>query len=335
MSSRIRRMPNTNHDDVETRGSERDQLHFALRKVQRHPAFLATKDSLRFARQLVPNIWRLATYRRRALPSIVIVGAQKAGTTQLYANLVRHPQLFGGTRKELHYFSKHSRWPRAWYQSRFPLQSHLDSVSGICLEASPSYMPSAKAIRRMHVLLPNSLVIAVLRDPVARAFSHYQHEKTRRRETRSFPIAVDESLQQNSRFTPEFGGATSAGDQPLTNYVARGYYALQLESIFEFYPRERVVIIDSADLFADTNAVCQAIFKRIGLDPIEIRSEKIYNRGYYRETIDPVAAQRLREHYLPYDELLCELLGRRFGWMNTIESVPQHPISLQSDRQAA
>ena len=96
---------------------------------------------------------------------------------------------------------------------------------------------------------------------------------------------------------------------------ARGYYALQLELIYELYPRERVLVVDSAELFANTAAVCQRLFDFIGVAPFKVQTTKVYNRGYYKETIDPLVAEQLRDHYRPYDEMLAELTGRSFRWM--------------------
>lgn len=299
----------------------RDELHAKLRTFQRHPAYLLCKDGARFVRQLVPNCVRLASYRRRALPSVVIVGAQKAGTTQLFANLIRHPRVFGGVRKELHYFSKHPNWPAAWYQSRFPLRSRLEEAGGLCLEASPSYLPSPDAIRRIRRMLPDALLVVVLRDPVARAFSHYQHDKARRRQSRSFADVVAEGIDRNRDLRPTLNQTI---DRPLLDYVARGYYALQLGVVLSEFPREQVEVIDSGDLFADTNGVCRRLFARLGLEAIDLRTDKIFNRGYYRETIDPSAAEGLREHYRPHDEFLGELLGRRFSWFPAVSTTPRN-----------
>ena len=57
------------------------------------------------------------------------------------------------------------------------------------------------------------------------------------------------------------------------------------------------------------------VFEFIGVEPFEVHPEKVYNRGYYSEKIAPEMAELLREHYRPYDDLLAELVGRRFSWM--------------------
>jgi hypothetical protein len=182
------------------------------------------------------------------------------------------------------------------------------------LDASPSYLPTPAALRKMHLVLPDARVIAVLRDPVARAFSHYQHYKTRRLESRSIEQAVEDELRQKA-FPPQFGVALRPDAAALLGYVARGYYALQLELLFALYPPTRVLIVDSADLFADTGRVCQDVFTFLGLEHFAVRPTKVYNRGYYQEKVDPLVADRLRQHYRAYDEMLTQLIGRPFGWM--------------------
>jgi hypothetical protein len=73
--------------------------------------------------------------------------------------------------------------------------------------------------------------------------------------------------------------------------------------------------LDSADLFGDTNLTCQRVFDFLGLEHFDIELTKIYNRGYYKERIDPLVAERLREHFRPYDARLSEFVGRSFRWM--------------------
>ena len=241
--------------------------------------------------------------------------AQKAGTTQLYAGLTRHPRCFSGATKELHYFTKHGDRPLGWYRSQFPLASTVARAGGLCLEATPSYLPTPDALRKMSDALPDVKVIVLLRDPVARAFSHYQHYKSRRLESRTFARVVRDALKRRE-YLPERGAALRPGAVPLLDYVYRGYYALQLEVVFAQFPRERVLVVDSTDLFDDTNRVCQQAFDFLGLERHDVSTKKIHNRGYYRDMVDPALVMQLREHYLPHDELLVEITGRRFRWMD-------------------
>lgn len=300
---------------------EQVTLRSRIRAFSRLPVVRKTKNNLRTLRQLGPRAWRTATSSQRALPNLVIVGAQKAGTTQLYASMVQHPACFGGITKEVQYFSKQPHRSLAWYRSHFVLQRKLQAVRGICIEASPSYFPSPDALQRMHRVMPDARVVVLLRDPVARAFSHYQHYKTRQVEARPFAVAVDEILRERP--------AVVAGDwfrhacpELLYDYVARGYYALQLEELWRLYRPEQTLVLDSADLFDDTDQVTQQVFEFAGLRRYPVPPKKVYNRGHYRERIDPVVAERLREHYRPHDERLMRLLGRPLRWMRE-DAIPR------------
>ncbi len=291
-----------------------NSLRFYARRFQRHPVVEHVKRPLRAVKSFLPSLWRLGTHQLRELPSVVMVGAQKAGTTQLYAYLLNHPRIFCAWRKEVSYFSKHAERSVAWYRSHFPLTRRVAAVRGHTLDASPSYLPTPAALRKMRDVLPHARIIVALRDPVSRAFSHYQHYKTRGQETRSFAQAVDDELRRNE-IPPRSGTALAPNAPPLLGYVARGYYAVQLELLLALYVPERVLVIDSADLFADTNSVCQRAFQFLELEPVAFEISKVYNRGYYKETIDLRVAERLRSHYQPYDAMLAQLTGRQFRWM--------------------
>jgi hypothetical protein len=295
--------------------SRSERLRFHARKLQRHPALRRWKQSVRAVTSLVPSTWRRMTQPFRELPSAIIVGAQKAGTTQLYSYLTTHPRVFPASCKEVNYFSLHAERPVEWYRAQFPFTRRVAAVGGQAIEASPSYLPNPAAMRRMHAVLPNARIIALVRDPVARAFSHYQHAKARGRETRTFEQAVQDELRQNA-FPPRLGIALRAEAPPMLGYVARGYYAPQLELVLALFGRKRVLILDSADLFADTAGTCQRVFEFLRLNRHDVQPGKVYNRGYYQEKIDPTTAQRLREHYRPYDTLLVQLVGQSFRWMH-------------------
>ena len=300
-------------------GSFRDVMRYYGRKIKRRPIYRAWHQSSRRVKRFVPLMWRLATHEFRQLPSAVVVGTMKGGTTQLFAHLIKHPRLLAPCNKEIDYFSRHVDKSLAWYRSRFPLRHRLKAVNGHTLEASPSYLCSPWAIAKMHAVLPQARIIAVLRDPVSRAFSHYQHAKTRHMEQRSFHQAVDDELRQHV-VPAELGVALRPGAPNFWGYVGRGYYAVQLEPLLKLYPRGQLLILDSADLFADTNAACQRVFAFLGVEPFDVQPSKVYNRGYYKEKIDPAAAQRLREHYRPHNELLVELTGQHFGWLEPRKS---------------
>jgi hypothetical protein len=295
-------------------------LRVFVRRLKRHPAYRVWKMPFDLVKDSVTGSWRIATNSVRHLPTTVIVGAQKAGTTQLYAYMVKHPRCYGAAEKEVDYFSKRPNRPVAWYRSRFPWRRRVWWRQGQVIEASPSYLATPSALRKMQKVLPGARIVVILRDPVSRAFSHYQHKKTRHLESRSFAEVVEEEIRA-SAFPPKWGTALADDAKPMLGYVARGYYALQLEQLYKLYRRNRVLVLDSGNLFADTAAVCNRVFDYMGLEDFDVEPGKVYNRGFYKEQIDPGVAARLREHYRPYDEMLAEILPQPCGWMMAQEAV--------------
>lgn len=300
-----------------------DSFRVFWRRVKRHPAYRVCKAPGDLVKNFLPNVWRRSTQHFRHLPTTLIVGAQKAGTTQLYSYLVTHPCCFGAAEKEVDYFSKHAERSVQWYRSRFPLSFWVTRKLGQVMEASPSYIATPSALRKMKEVVPKARIIVILRDPVARAFSHYQHRKTRHLEPRSFAECVAEELRADD-FPAKLGVALHPNAAKMWGYVSRGYYALQIELLLKLFARNKVLVLDSARLFQDTTATCQRVFDFMGLDDFQVQPTKIFNRGYYHEKIDAKVAEQLREHYRPYDDLLVSLLGTQLGWMNgELRQVPK------------
>jgi hypothetical protein len=293
---------------------DEQSLRMFARRLKQHPAYNALKPSLDAATNALPLVLRMATNRLRHLPTTVIVGAKRAGTRRLYGSLLQHPRCFAGVEKDIDYFSERADRSLSWYRSRFPLRRRVLRRGGHVLEVSPSYLPTPIALRKMKVVLPKTRVVVLLRDPVSRAFAHYQHEKAWCKESRSFGDAVAEELRNNA-FPARPGVALAEDAKPMLGYVSRGYYALQLELLLKVYPRNRVIVIDSESMNEDIGAVCERVFDFMGLDSFTVEPDDAGSREFSQERIDPRVADRLREHYRPYDEMLQELLGQSFSWM--------------------
>src|SRR5215470_750369 len=129
---------------------------------------------------------RRATASARALPDFLIIGAQKAGTTSLYAYLTAHRDVRPAGRKEVHYFdlgfTAGAELGEGWYRSMFPLRARL-ALDGRRTgrpvrtgEASPYYLFHPAAPQRAAALVPEARLLVLVRDPVERAWSHYRHE---------------------------------------------------------------------------------------------------------------------------------------------------------------
>ncbi len=167
------------------------------------------------------------------LPNFVVIGAMRSGSTSLYKYLQAHPDVFM-PRKEIHFFDR--KWDRglAWYESRFEDHAGQPAIG----EATPTYLAEPAALDRMVSTIPEARLIAVLRDPVDRAYSHYWMEHARGREPRSFEQAVHDEL----------AGRAGPGRARTADYLARGEYVRQLADVTSRYSRSRLHVVLFDDL---------------------------------------------------------------------------------------
>src|SRR5213078_3047078 len=116
-----------------------------------------------------------------ALPNLVVIGAQKCGTSGLHYYLSLHPEVSMSRPKELNYFIEERNWPRGvdWYRR------HFDPRARVRGESSPNYTayPQHEGVpKRMHSLLPDARLIYLVRDPLERIAAHWVHNYAKRRE---------------------------------------------------------------------------------------------------------------------------------------------------------
>jgi hypothetical protein len=239
------------------------------------------------------GVWRRATSRVRKLPDFIIIGAQRSGTSTLYEHIIRHPNVRSAFRKEVHYFDRHYERGLAWYRAWFP-------VHGFTGEASPSYLFVPEIPERVVAILPRVKLIAILRNPIDRAYSAYNRNVRLRRETRPFSEAIA-------------GGPTL----PF-KYLERGRYAEQLECWFKYYEREQLLVLSAEKFFADAPSVLGEVFKFLGLpswdgdETVKNWVAKQYNYSY--DDMDAAMRAKLADYFRPHNERLHRLLGEKFGW---------------------
>ncbi|GMU77526.1 MAG: hypothetical protein AMXMBFR46_03260 [Acidimicrobiia bacterium] len=252
----------------------------------------------------------------RALPDFVIVGAQKAGTTTLYTQLVAHPSVLAALRKEVHFFD---RTPRAlaWYRAFFPHRARIASVqrrtgAGVTGEATPFYLCHPAVPARLAAVVPDVRVIAVLRDPVARAISGYHHVRRWGRETRPIEVALDPGAEEVPA-SPDDAAWYDSPTSPLRvrGYLARGRYAEQLDRWYARFPREQVLVLETGDL---TSGVALArSLAHLGIAPTDGPPAADRNVGAYSPPASSLEST-LRDYFRPHNERLFALLGTAYPW---------------------
>lgn len=245
-------------------------------------------------------------------PSFLIIGAQKSGTTSLYANLVQHPQIVTAKKKEIHFFDNKYERGMDWYASRFPPVGRFEGL--ITGEATPRYLFLPHVPQRVRRDLPDVKLIVILRNPVDRAYSHYYHNFRKNRLQGSF----EDALQQSEDFEKQRSGNSSmafwSGDRcSFDSYLARGMYAEQLERWFEFFPRERFLILKSDDFFRSPGSILSQIHAFLGVPPFQC-PRYIRQNSYTYRPMNPATRTWLEEYFRPHNQRLYKLLGTDFQW---------------------
>jgi hypothetical protein len=266
---------------------------------------------------------RLASAERCLLPNTIILGAQKAGTTTLFDCLARQPGVLTSCIKEVHFFDLGVSRRIDWYRAHFPLEKEAmalreQGLEPIVLEASPYYLFHPAVPQRVASILPDARFIVLLREPVARAWSHYWHERTRGYEWRSPEVAF---VREEERVKGE-------AERLLANphyysyrhrhfsYLGRSRYAEQLRRWFEWLPREQFLILKAEDVFGTASRGMHRVREFLGLPAESIdgaASSNPRNVGSYVEMpsrLREMVASRLEQ---PNAELRA-LLGLEFAW---------------------
>jgi Sulfotransferase domain len=262
------------------------------------------------------------TSRFRLLPDYLIIGAQRAGTTSLYKYLVQHPGVgaaFLG--KGAHFFdtgfardldSYRAHFPTRTYKWYVQVRHRLELVTG---EASPYYLAHPQAPHRIAEALPQVKLIVLLRDPVERAHSHYQHEVARGFETLGFEEAIDEEARrlagevERMRADPSYN---SFSYQHHT-YLTRGRYAEQLETWYSLFPKRQFLVLASEEFFADPDRTFRRVLEFLGLPPVSLPRYERFNPHRYEDMREDTR-RRLVEYFAEPNEHLYELQGVDFGW---------------------
>lgn len=258
----------------------------------------------------------------RVLPDFLVIGAPKCGTTSLYGYLAQHPSVLPALGKEVRFFDQFRHRPLRWYRGHFPTRWAVRragrEVGGRVLtgEATPTYLMSPVAPGRAHAVVPEAKLIALLRNPVDRAYSNYQMEVRHGTETLSFEEALDceEERLRDERVEVYEDGARFKFTELHFSYQKQGIYVEQLKRWLEYYRRDQLLVLDSVLLFTEPAECYARILDFLGLPPYELGSFPVLYQGIYRDTMRPETRERLLEYYRPYNEELFELLGMGFEW---------------------
>jgi hypothetical protein len=229
------------------------------------------------------------------IPNFLVIGAEKSGTTWLYDRLRRHPDVFMPKVKEIHYFNKQNsnHQPRRsyekhdfeWYEDHFRERERESAVG----EATPMYLCDEQAPERIRNHLPNVRLVASLRYPTDRAYSHYWMARGKDHTMSSFEEIVE-------RRSPRF--------------IERGLYGKQLERYLSHFDRSQIRVLVHEELFANPtrhlNALCAFL---------EVEDTFYRDQDWITEAVNPSSTVR--------SSVLQQMIGTAAKWMRDREGFRQ------------
>ncbi|MEQ6902474.1 sulfotransferase [Nocardioides sp. YIM 152588] len=264
-----------------------------------------------------------ATAERRQLPSFIMVGAQRCGTTSLFRALMSHPLIHSANyHKGVNYFDVNYDRPFSWYQGHFPttsvLRRRVKGTDGdpVTFEASGYYLFHPCAPERIAHHLPDVKIVAMLRDPVERAYSAWKHELARGYETEPFEDALDledqrlEGVVERMEADPDVQSFSHRHHA----YVRRGHYAEQLQRMQRYLPAEQFHVVDSESFFTEPESTYGALLDFLGMPAAMPEKFDRWN-GRPSSPMPEETRSRLRAHFADHDEALAAMIGRTPAWL--------------------
>jgi len=265
------------------------------------------------------------------MPNFLVIGAMKSGTTALYYYLEQHPEIYMSPVKEPNFFSSQEQENAADTVTDIGAYQHLfRGASGekAIGEASHSYLYEPRAAAEIRRYIPEARLIAILRNPINRAYSHFLHM------VRSGAEPVDDFAQA---LREEKVGIRR--ERTFQDYIGRGLYYEQLERYFGIFPREQVRVYLYEDLSDAPVRTVQDAFRFLEVDdsfvPDVSLRRNVSGQPKYR-TLDGLLRRQSRIKHAAKIYLPARLrwrLSRAFDDLKTRNLVGPPPLQSEVRRQ--
>lgn len=267
-----------------------------------------------------------ATAFARPTPDFLIIGTKRGGTTSLFNYLLMHPGVLGlfpqlRGRKSTDYFYKELQRGDPWYRSHFHTRARRAQLGRrlgyppVTGEASPYYVWDPRVAERVSRTAPHVKAILLVRDPVERAWSHYQERRMNGVEPLSFQDALDaEAVRTEGELDRMLAEPSYYGEaHDWYSYRARGVYLPQIRNWLTSFPSEQLLVVRSEDMYADVQAVVDDVSDFLGLPHHPLPATRTFNASP-RSTMPERARAELAAYFAPHNRALEEYLGRPLSW---------------------
>jgi len=241
-------------------------------------------------------------------PQCLVIGAQKSGTSAFAKFLSKHPDVCNNF-NEIDFFNFHFSNGADWYETVLGQRGR----NRFSLDKSPNYMFFPKVPERVHALYPDVKIIAILRNPVDRAYSNYQMMKR----NKSIPTTFEEELAREEKLISN--DQEEYAEDPTSfwckhhpfAYKSRGIYVEQLKRWLDYFPREQILVFSFEEFYSDPRRAMRKAFEFLGLRNYQ------WDTGYTVHSYPEMAEEtrkQLAEYFRPYNQELEQLLGQKFDW---------------------
>ena len=269
----------------------------------------------------VHNVFRALTGNFRIKPDFIIIGAQKCGTSSLFYYLSSHPFVKPSQKKEIRFFDRYGHLGLNWYKGNFPsyfekkLFKIKNGQSFVTGEATSSYIFHPSVPKIISKQLPKVKIIAMLRNPVDRAYSHYNMIRRIGKENLDFEEAIE---REKSRISGEENKITKNLNYfsiPLNYYayLSHGLYVNYLKNWLKYFPKEQIQLSTMEELESNPMDVYKQFTRFLQIPDWSPSEFPKKNWGEYNKMNDKTR-KRLVKFFENSNLELYQLLGRKFDW---------------------
>ncbi|MFT6810632.1 MAG: hypothetical protein ACJA01_003877 [Saprospiraceae bacterium] len=234
--------------------------------------------------------------------NFLVVGTQRGGTATLNGCLTQHPQVCVATDTELAFFDQDEAFARGTpnyngYHKQFAIHSDHVAIG----ECASNYMYWQDCVPRIYRYNSEVKIIALIRNPIDRAYSHWQTEYANGNENSDFVDAINlEGYRLRTM--------GKRGQHKTFSYIDRGLYSYQIEHLLQYFDPHQLLFIKSEDFKDNTSVMLYRIFDFLNVPYIEVE-EAAQNVGNYSKSMDPSVRNELIEIFRRDIYRVEELLG--------------------------
>lgn len=251
------------------------------------------------------------------LPNVIIVGAQKCGTTTLFHSLIHHSKVHVPIDpdkkmviKEIDFFFEENKWQKGvqWYKD------HFKTKKEIYLDSSPNYLISPLIHTRLFQVCPDAKLIICLRNPIDRAYSQYNHYR------RDLPHTKDWDWDSSLNFEENIASELSRGlefKESFSHFLGRGVYINQIEQLLQYFDLSQIHITILEHWKENYEEELMKVLKFINIDPEPLPLMPRHSLPYNFEPMSVELRELLKNFYAPYNQRLFNFLKFTIPeWLN-------------------